>query len=155
MNLWYRIVSGTLERQPFVSVKTDWTILLCWFCEKLCYMWSHWYSGSSLVSFSFFLPLNTSLDQQNVLYAHRGWRARQPSLDLRSKEGLARQCYTLVSMKHYVYPVNKVQLKSKRIYDVGCWCSLCPVLTFKLFGDSVKGCSTNLPRRKIYRLKFS
>lgn len=59
-------------------------------------------------------PLNAHLDQQNV-NVNLGWRARQPSLDLRSKEGFARQCYTLVSMKHYVYPVNYVQLNSKII----------------------------------------
>lgn len=61
-----------------------------------------------------------------------GWRVRQPPLDLRSKEGSARQCYTLVSMKHYVYPVIIVKLKSEITYTPGgllvlfasCVCSL-------------------------------
>lgn len=39
-----------------------------------------------------------------------------------AKRAFARQCYTLVSMKHYVDPVYNVQLKSKIIYNLDCWC---------------------------------
>ena len=59
VNLRYWIVSGTLER--FISDKTDWIILLCWFFEL-----------------SYMSPLEPNLDQQNI-NAHLGWRVRQPS----------------------------------------------------------------------------
>ena len=119
MNLWYRIGSDTLELQLIISVK-DWlnypTALILW---KLCYMWKPMIQRAAVL-FPFWLPGPTKNPRsaKRSFYAHLGWRVRQPSLDLRSKDDFAHQCYTLVSMKHYVYPVNIVQLKSKIIYNM-------------------------------------
>lgn len=51
------------------------------------------------------------------------------------KRALPDQCYTLVSMKHYVHPVNYVRLKPKTVWKTdGCHCGLC---VFLLFGFDI------------------
>lgn len=43
-----------------------------------------------------------------------------------AKRALPDQCYTLVSMKHYVHPVNYIRLKTKNHqFFLLCLCSLC------------------------------
>lgn len=45
------------------------------------------------------------------------------------KRALPDQCYTLVSMKHYVHPVNYVRLKPKTVWKTDdCNCGPCVFL---------------------------
>lgn len=85
---------------------------------------SHWYSSSSLVSFV--CPWTRTWISKMLTHILVGEHVSH--LLTSGAEGFARQCYTLVSMKHYVYPVNYVQLKSKIIWNMDWWCDLCSVL---------------------------
>lgn len=51
-----------------------------------------------------------------------------------AKRALPDQCYTLVSMKHYVHPVNYIRLKPKN-HQINCSvCVLCPFFLFDWAG---------------------